>query len=215
VVRHGEPEFPHEHRRFLGQSDPPLSAAGVEQAHRLAEQLRGVGFDSIHSSDLQRCLCTARVIAAQTTPQGGVAAQVITDQRLREIDCGEWEGLTQEEAAARNPTEYRERERDVVGSPFPGGESFLDLRARVLPALQQVLDQGGANALVVTHLGVIRVLVCEYGGVPLTDLFSFKLEHGGVILLRSEPRPMGAGMLRVSGSVNNSHWNLGGVKAEA
>ena len=114
--------------------------------------------------------------------------QVTTDPRLREIDCGLWEGLTREEAAARYPTEYAERERDVVGYPFPGGESFLDLRARVLPALGHIFDEGAARVLVVSHLGVARVLLCEFGGKPLTDLFSLQLDYGGIILLRATTR---------------------------
>jgi alpha-ribazole phosphatase len=185
VVRHAEPVLPDERRRFLGWSDPPLSAVGVAQAQRLAKQLRTVGFDSMHSSDLQRCLSTARIVAEQAIPPPGRAGvQVTTDQRLREIDCGLWEGLTAEEAAARYPAEYAERERDLVGTPFPAGESFVDLRARVLPALRQLLEEGAARVLVVSHLGVARVLMCEFGGIPFADLFSLKLEHAGTIVLR-------------------------------
>ena len=193
LVRHAQPELPAGRRRFLGQSDPPLSAAGVEQAQRLAERLRTVGFDSIYGSDLQRCLQTARIVAEQALlPPGRGGMQVTTDPRLREIDCGLWEGLTLEEAAAGYRAEYAERERDAVGNPFPGGESFLDLRARVLPALGHILDGGAARVLVVSHLGVARVLMCEFGGVPFADLFSVKLEHGGVILLKGTASTDGA-----------------------
>jgi alpha-ribazole phosphatase len=197
-VRHAEPVFAHGPRRFVGQLDPPLSSAGVEQAQRLAEQLRTVGFDSVYSSDLQRCLQTAHLVAEQAVPPTGRASvPVTTDQRLREIDCGLWEGLTTEEAAARCPIEYSERERDIVGYPFPAGESFLDLRARVLPALWQILDEGAARVLVVSHLGVARALMCEFGGIPFTDIFSFKLEHAGIMLLRVTATAGGARRIEV------------------
>jgi alpha-ribazole phosphatase len=198
-VRHAEPIFAHGPRRFLGQSDPALSGAGVEQAQILADKLRTVGFDSIYSSDLQRCLQTARIVAEQAVPpQGRAGARVVTDQRLREIDCGLWEGLTAEEAATRYPTEHAKRERDVVGYPFPAGESFLDLRARVLPALWQIINEGAAHVLVVSHLGVARVLMCEFGGIPFAGLFSFKLGYGGIMLLRVTTPAGGARQIEVT-----------------
>jgi alpha-ribazole phosphatase len=123
--------------------------------------------------------------------------QITADRRLREIDCGLWEGFTREEAAARYPNEYAEREQDIVGYPFPGGESFLDLRARVLPALEQILDEGAARVLLVSHLGVARVLQCEFGGTPFADLFSLKLEFSDILLLGATTQADGARRIEV------------------
>ena len=79
-------------------------------------------FDAIYSSDLARCLATAEIVAE------GTGLAVTPDARLREIDTGLWEGLTQEEAFRAYPREFEEREADVTGYPFPGGESFRGLR---------------------------------------------------------------------------------------
>jgi alpha-ribazole phosphatase len=208
-VRHTKPLLPDDRKRFVGRSDPPLSATGFEQAHRLAEQLRPIRFDSIHSSDLQRCLTTAEIIAngaeavdppyehgdAQARP--GVALRVRPDARLREIGAGLWEWLTFEEAAARYPEEYAERERDLIGYRFPAGESFRDLRERVVPAFLEIVDEGGPNVLVVAHLGVNRVLLCEFLGLPLESVFSIKQDYGCVNLIKVSTLPDGTRRVEV------------------
>jgi alpha-ribazole phosphatase len=200
LVRHAEPAFPAEPRRFLGRSDPPLSALGVEQARSLAEELRAVPFDSVYSSDLQRCVQTAGIVAAAVCrPPGREALQIHLDPRLREIDCGLWEGLTREEALTRYPEEYAQRERDVAGYPFPGGESFEDLRARVVPALQDIIKAGGSHILVVSHLGVMRVLLCESRGLPLEQLFSIRLEHASLVVLKASRSTDGSRLSEVAG----------------
>lgn len=195
--------------RFVGSSDPPLSQAGIDQAHSLAERLRPVRFDSIHSSDLQRSLMTAKIIAAHNAvlpaavapadapPKPYGAESVEVDPRLREIDAGRWELLTIEEAAARFPKEYEERERDLVGFRFPGGESFRDLRERVVPAFLDIVGRGGANILIVAHLGVNRVLLSEFLGLPPEKLFSIKQEYGGLSLLSATTQRDGSRRIRV------------------
>lgn len=128
------------------------------------------------------------------------AQRVNIDPRLREIDAGRWEWLTAEEAAARFPADYKERERDLVGFRFPGGESFRDLRERVVPAFVDIVDRGGANILIVAHLGVNRVLLCEFLGLPLEELFSIKQAYGGLALLSATTQPDGSHQIRVVSS---------------
>ncbi len=96
------------------------------------------------------------------------------------------------------PGGVRRRERDLVGYRFPGGESFQDLRERVLPAFFEILDGGGTTILVVAHLGVNRVLLSEFLGLPLEELFSVKLGYGAITVIRALPCPMGAGRSRWS-----------------
>jgi probable phosphoglycerate mutase len=205
--------------RFIGHSDLPLSAAGIDQARRLKDRLHGVPFDAIHSSDLRRSLMTAEIIAQGTlktesrpgekcggdaaglSPPSEPASRVRPNPGLREIDAGLWEGLTPEEAQTRYPEEFEARERDVVGHPFPQGESFRDLRERVLPAFLEIVDEGGANVLVVAHLGVNRVLLCEFLGLPLEELFSIKREYGQMDLLVATRLPDGSRRIEVAPSM--------------
>jgi alpha-ribazole phosphatase len=184
LVRHTQPALPDERWRFVGRSDPPLSPLGIEQARRLAASLSAARFDHLYSSDLQRCLLTAEIIAgAAARPAGKGGVPVLPDARLREIDAGLWEGLTREEAAERYPAEYEARERDPVHCRFPGGESFDQVRDRVVPAFFELAARGGEKILMVTHKGVIRVLLCEALGLPIDRLFSLRQDYGSVNVL--------------------------------
>ena len=96
LVRHGETAWNRE-RRFQGHQDVPLSPAGLFQAERLAQRLKSETFDAVYSSDLKRAVQTAEIVARE------LALPVVTLKGLRERSMGEWEGLTQEEVAARFP----------------------------------------------------------------------------------------------------------------
>ncbi len=208
LIRHAEPALPNREKRFVGRSDPPLSTTGIEQARRLANRLCRVHFDSIHSSDLRRCLDTARIIADGEAKTGSrrqndepsqaiipeetqppVAPPILANPQLREIDAGLWEWLTFDEAQRLHPREFSEREHDLTGYRFPGGESFHDLRDRVVPAFKRIINGGGENILVVAHLGVNRVLLCEFLGLPLEELFSIKQGYADIDLIKATALP--------------------------
>jgi alpha-ribazole phosphatase len=178
LVRHAKPVLPDDRRRYLGHTDAPLSTVGLEQAHQLAERLRPVSFSAAFSSDLQRAASTAQIIVA------GTGVRVQTDVRLREIDAGLWEGLSFEEVRERYPKEYAERERDLVGCRFPGGESIRELQQRAVSAFSDILRCGGESILVVAHLGVNRVLLRYAMGLPLEGLFSIEQDYCGVEIVR-------------------------------
>src|SRR6185437_7371482 len=96
VARHGETDWNRE-QRWQGWADPPLNETGRAQARQLAEELRGVPFDAVYSSDLRRAHETALIVAE---PHG---VPVIADERLREVDVGSWSGLLHAEVEERYP----------------------------------------------------------------------------------------------------------------
>src|SRR5690348_7568220 len=98
LIRHGETHSNRE-RRFQGQLDVPLSPTGQAQAHALGRWLarRPVRFGALYSSDLQRAAQTAETVG------GHLALTPTLALALREIDCGEWQGLTGAEIEARFP----------------------------------------------------------------------------------------------------------------
>ena len=156
--------------------------------------MSAVAFDAVYSSNLQRSLQTAGIIAAGAgpTPRNDTGPPVRPEPRLREIDTGLWEGLTAEEARLAYPREYAEHERDLVGYRFPGGESFRELQRRAVAAFQDLLTANATSILVVAHRGVNRVLLCYFLGLPLDRLFSFKQDYGCINLVRASPRPDGS-----------------------
>ena len=170
----------------MGQADPGLGAVGEEQAKGLANEVMattaGGCLDVVYSSDLRRCLRTAEIVAEEC------GAAVRAEPWLREIDVGAWEGLTWEEARQAYPVEHAERERDVIGRPFPQGESFADLQARVIPQFLRLIDAslaaGHRQVLVVGHKGVNRVILAHFSGLPLEGIFSIEQDYCAVTELR-------------------------------
>lgn len=153
LIRHAESLW-NAASRWQGQSDPPLSPRGREQAKRLAESLSAERIDLLISSDLRRALETAEIVGAS---HGLVPAP---DRRLRELDVGEWSGLTRPEIAAASAQTLA---RFDAGDPDvrPGrGESRREIRQRVRRAMAEIAaQQAGRRVAVVTHLGVIRALL--------------------------------------------------------
>jgi molybdenum cofactor cytidylyltransferase len=178
LVRHGEVETPGKGKRYLGHLDIPLSAAGCSQAGALRERLRGVPLSAVFCSDLKRTVKTAAIIAAPhgLNPEGR--------REFREIALGSWEGLTFEEVRQRFPQEYEARGRDFTRFRPPGGESFLDLANRVLPAFYEAIGCCDGDIVVVGHAGVNRILLSLALGRSLAAPFEIPQDYGCLNLLR-------------------------------
>jgi len=155
VARHGQTEWNREHR-WQGWSDPPLNRTGREQAAQLAELLAGRGIDVVVSSDLRRAAETAEIAAAR------LGLSVALDARLREVDVGEWSGLTSAEVEARFPDGYRRRREGRTG--WEKGEELGAMAERVVAALLDLADRhSGHRVLVVTHGGPLRATLAACG----------------------------------------------------
>lgn len=178
LLRHGQAveEGP---RRFIGQTDRPLTAAGIAQAEAWRGWFARVPLSAIVSSDLQRARETARIVAA-----AGPAPETIP--ALREIHLGEWEGLPFEAVRERFPEAFRLRGADPGAFRPPGGESFQDLERRVWPVFQSLAAGRSGPLLIVGHAGVHRVLLCRLLGMPLAHLFRLGQDPGALSIL--EPR---------------------------
>jgi probable phosphoglycerate mutase len=156
LVRHGHVDFGS--RTFTvsprgRQWDPPLDRRGREQAERLAARLALMGHPAgVYVSPFRRCGETLEPYLRHS----GLRATVLPD--LGELFVGEWEGVSFEEIiSADEEMARRFREQDPMFSLTPGGESGVELRARVIPAVEGCLAEAGdGSVLVVTHGGVIN-----------------------------------------------------------
>jgi len=161
IVRHGETDW-NAQLRFQGHADQPLNETGRAQAHALADELAGLRVDAVYSSDLARARETAEILAAR------LRVPVTTLRELREIDVGNWEGLTREEIDARFPDGTRARRRGEIA--WSGGETYDDLAARALPALVRIGNaHPGGRVVVVGHGGTIRALRAHVDGVTVAE----------------------------------------------
>lgn len=115
-----------------------LSDKGIVQAELLAPDLRARGFSAVFSSDLQRARQTTELFFGDTLP-------VFLDWRLRECNYGRFDGRPAE-------TFKKNREQDFIETPYPGGESYLDVERRIRSFLhdeQNLFD--GKHIAIVSH----------------------------------------------------------------
>lgn len=147
LARHGETDWNRNHR-WQGHTGPPLNETGRRQARALAAQIDGV--EAVYSSDTERARKTAEIVA------GRLGVTVSTDARLREVNFGDWEGLTRQEIDARYAGAFTRWE--ACERPLPAGvEPDEDMAERVLEALHEIAEaHPDGRVLVVTSGGPIR-----------------------------------------------------------
>lgn len=158
LIRHGATVLSAEDR-FAGATDVPLSDEGRRQVGRLAERLAGVKLAAVYASPLDRTMETGRILAK---PHG---LEVKPRDGLKEISHGRWEGLTREEAEEKFPQEVKEWESDPYTFAPLGGESGLQVTARALPVLLEIVRaHPGQNVAIASHKATIRLLLSSLLG---------------------------------------------------
>jgi probable phosphoglycerate mutase len=157
LVRHGQSEW-NAQGRWQGQADPHLSDHGREEARLAASALSGFG-GIVFSSPLLRARETAEIISSHVSD-----GSVFLEPDLREIDVGEFSGLTNDQIEQRMPDAWQMLRAGKL-SAFPGGEAREHFLQRVLGSLERIathhpeadvlaVAHGGAIAAVERHLGV-------------------------------------------------------------
>lgn len=163
--RHGRTAY-NDQRRFQGQSDVPMDAVGADQAAAAAAVLaRGLDGDVVRvvSSDLSRATATAEPLARL------LRVEVVLDARLREVDAGEWEGLTRAEIAASWPVGLQAWAggEDV---PTGGAERRSEASARAAQSIWEHAESVPSGTLVVvSHGGCLRGAVLRLIGVDAVE----------------------------------------------
>ena len=156
LARHGETDWNRE-RRWQGHAEIELNDTGRAQARRLADELAVDPPSLVYSSDLSRSRETAEIVAV------AIGLPVALDPRLREVDVGEWSGLTWPEVEERFPDGARRRL--AGGTGWEHGEAFEAMRDRVTEALLELAaGHDGERILVVTHGGPITAAWLACGG---------------------------------------------------
>lgn len=183
LLRHGEIDHGGE-KRFVGQTDLPLTAAGVRQAEQWREKLSAIAFESIFCSNLSRSIDTARIIAGNRT------GRIQVMEQLAEIDLGKWDGVAMSEIRRQFPDQWRQRGEEIDSFRPPLGESFRDLFERVIPVFETIAGSVRTDALIVGHAGVNRTILCRVLGLPLTGLFRLEQDYAGLNIIDCHQSPM-------------------------
>jgi broad specificity phosphatase PhoE len=179
IARHGETDWNRE-ERWQGHADRPLNDLGRLQARALGKRLRASSLDVVYSSDLARARETAEIVCEL------LRLDMHLDTRLREVDVGEWSGLSTAEIERLYPEGLQRRR--LGGTGWEHGESFEAMSARVVEALQEIKRANPTRrVLVVTHGGPMRAVwlvssgeASAWQGTANCDVNEIALEDGRI-----------------------------------
>lgn len=152
-IRHGQTEW-NVLGRYQGQTDVALSPLGVEQAQKLAANFPVDKIEAVYASDLKRAMTTAKCVADR------FRLSVTPCKSLRELNFGDWEGLTYDEIVAKWPEALSNffQHPDIL--KIPHGESFPELRARALACVEKIVAKHPEETVaVVAHGAILRTIL--------------------------------------------------------
>jgi alpha-ribazole phosphatase/probable phosphoglycerate mutase len=175
-----------------GRSDPELSARGRVQLAELINTLRKEKISMVYTSDLRRAHQTGIAVA------GAFGVDCRTRSALREIDFGQWEGLTWEEIERQDRAYALRWIEEYPHLQAPDGEGFRDFERRVLREVKTLsieAEVSGCPIAVVTHAGVLRTVLCALKGCSEEDAWVQTKSYCSIVRhtsVTSSLQPMGA-----------------------
>ncbi|HOF71133.1 MAG TPA: histidine phosphatase family protein [Verrucomicrobiota bacterium] len=181
LVRHAEVEADGQNI-FGGRMDLALSPRGHEQAAVLADYLRRQPLDAIYASPMKRVQQTLAPLLARGAPP----PVILPD--LREMDFGDWTGLSGEAVQTRFGVSAWSWLEQIENNRIARAEGFAALRERVAPCLRRIQDeQPGRQVAVFCHGGIIRVVLALLLHWPLARLGAFEIAYASVTRVRLHP----------------------------
>jgi len=161
LLRHGDVEGG---RKYRGHQDDPLSELGWQQLRDNTKNKQD--WNQVVSSPLKRCAEFSRDFADKHQ------LPLKIEKDFKEISFGLWEGKTAEELLAEDEVRIKKYWNDPVNVIPPQGEALLDFEKKIILAWNKMLNKyAGQHVLLVSHAGVMRIILCHILGMPLTELF--------------------------------------------
>ncbi|CAH2213724.1 histidine phosphatase family protein [Tepidibacter aestuarii] len=171
IIRHGE-TFWNIDGRTQGHGDSKLTENGIEQAQKLAEKLSKYNIDYIYSSDLGRTIQTSEIIS------NTLSKKVEYKESLREINFGDWEGLTIEEIKRDYPDIYTIWRNEPHNALIPKAENLYKLKQRLLGCINELNKKHeNSNIVLVSHGMSIKVLLLSLLESELSNIYRIKQDN--------------------------------------
>lgn len=165
IIRHGETVGNRE-GGFQGRTDSELTPTGELQASLVAEKLKEESITKIYSSSLSRAIRTAEII------RGPKKIKILTDDRLLEMDCGEWEGMHYSQAKEMFPDQFYTWENEPHNHVMPEGESFSQVYERASEVIKEIVSRNtGQTILIVSHCLLIMLFMAYHAREKLNDFW--------------------------------------------
>lgn len=179
LLRHGETAYNADGNKYCGRTDIELTEKGLAQANRMKELLKDYQFDAIISSPLYRARITAEIASGQPD-------KVQTDERLIEVDFGQWEGKRPEEFQREDPQSWdlwlSDPENNRAGKT---GETAKEVVDRLNSFYGDLLEKySGKTVLIVGHNGINRFFMSSKLGIPLKNYRRIVQENSALTLVK-------------------------------
>ena len=183
IIRHAEVAYNVENR-IQGHHDSGLTAKGLSQAKKLAKRIRKFKVDRIISSDLGRAMATALEISKL------LRLPLKKDPLLREINLGEWEGMTPVEVDRLYNRGYEKWLKKPSSVTIPNSEGLRQFLRRITTRVKTIArSYQGQNVLIVTHGGAITALLTEWLKADFDNLLlNLHLENTGLTIVEETDR---------------------------
>lgn len=174
LLRHGETEG-NVKGSYSGITDTPLTELGKQQAVDAHLRFEDIKFDVVVSSPLSRALDTARVFTD---------TKILTNEGLKEMNFGLFEGMTYDEIQEKYPEEAKKWAGTTKGYTFPEGESLNSFYDRVIKVYQDIIENNQVeNLLIVAHSGVIKSILAEEISEGFDHFWKFKIDNCKVAIV--------------------------------
>ncbi len=181
LVRHGETPY-NKVKRYQGHLDIPLNEDGIKQAKLLAKSLKDYPIDVFISSPLSRAYVTTETVAKA---KGMTVAY--TDDRLKEIDYGDWAGEFVADLQVKYPEEFKLWQERPWLMNFPNGENLRDMQYRGRKALEDaVAKYPGKTIFIGAHSFINATILCSVLGLDTEHFKQIRQNNTCVNVLRYE-----------------------------
>ncbi len=178
LVRHGQTDS-NVTGFYMGWSDEDLNEVGYTQARCLSSRLASLPIASVYTSPLLRAYATAAILAEPHK----LEPKVLDD--LTEIGFGDWQGFHMDEIKLRWPELWQQWRIDPSGVTMPNGESLSEVTERAIRAFQRIVGANrGKQAVIVTHDGIVKVLVAHVLGVSNSIYRRFEIRNASLSAIR-------------------------------
>jgi broad specificity phosphatase PhoE len=159
-----------------------LSPRGQQQAEILARYLHGRPLDALYASPMKRVQQTLAPFLKNGAPTQSIVPA------LREVDFGDWTGLSWEAVSDRFGFGAHEWLDQLESPGAPNGENGAAFRARVEPCLREIIQRHPAQTVAVfCHGGVIRMILAILLDLPLPKTNHFEIEYASVTQVALHP----------------------------
>jgi len=182
-LRHGQAKNNIE--RILTGRTPniPLTEKGIEQAEKTAKFVEQMNISAIYSSPIERAKHTAEIVAKHNS------LDVITDDRLIELDMGKFTGVPYDEIFTSHGNVFMKFYNGELEIAHNGVETFSEVKKRVLSIVDHVIEKHpDQNVVLVTHMDPIKAMLATVVDLSPTNLFELIIANASLNIFREYNR---------------------------